>query len=93
METLSNDYISKEAVIKTINHTAFRVDSIDDVIKLRERIKALPTINIPLNNSESVSKEEAIEIISNIDKAWRNFTKEEYIALEMALESLKAEEE
>lgn len=42
---------------------------------------------------KTLTKEEAIEILSNIDKAWRNFTKEEYIALEMALESLKAEEE
>lgn len=100
METLSNGYINKEAVINMINHTAFRVDSIDDVIKLRERIKALPTINIPLNNSESMetlTKEEAITELETLRAYELSFPRygetAQTEALKMAIEALKAEEE
>lgn len=36
-----------------------------------------------------MSREEAKQIISNIDKAYRNFTADEYKALEMAIQALE----
>lgn len=38
-----------------------------------------------------MNREEAIEIIRSIDKAYRAFSKEEYKALEMAIEALEQE--
>ena len=36
-----------------------------------------------------MTREEAIKTLSDIDKAWRNFSKEEYVALEMAIKALR----
>ncbi len=39
-----------------------------------------------------MDKEEAKRIISNIDRAWRNFSQKEYVALEMAIKALSSSE-
>ena len=33
-------------------------------------------------------EEKAINVLSNIDHAWRNFSQEEYVTLEMAIKAL-----
>lgn len=38
-----------------------------------------------------MTREEAVEIIKSIDKAYRAFSKEEYNALEMAIKALERE--
>ena len=38
-----------------------------------------------------MTREEAKQIISDIDHAWRNFSQEEYIALDMAIKALEQE--
>ena len=38
-----------------------------------------------------MTRKETIKVLSNSDKAWRNFTQEEYIALETAIQVLEQE--
>ena len=38
-----------------------------------------------------MDKEEAKQIISDIDRAWRNFSQKEYVALEMAIKALSSD--
>lgn len=40
-----------------------------------------------------MTREEVIKVLSDIDHAWRNFSQEEYVALEIAIKALKQEPE